>query len=165
MPQGPRKRWVLRIRNIKLCVTIFIWLENTCASNFHHLKNYWLFLYFRTLMVTSSASCSIWRIAVFALLNRIRIHSWLYECLRCKIMCFVILNYKYVGQAFLEGIRKLILQFLYPTIEYQYYDYTFWNTNDLVQGRNVMLSLFRAVVTLVPKVTELSLVLIRWELI
>ena len=76
-------------------------------------------------MVTSSASCSIWRIAVFALLNRIRIHSWLYECLRCKIMCFVILNYKYVGQAFLEGIRKLILQFLYPTIEYQYYDYTF----------------------------------------
>ena len=63
------------IRNIKLCVTIFIWLENTCASNIHHLKNYWLFLYFRTLMVTSSASCYIWRIAVFALLNRIRIHS------------------------------------------------------------------------------------------
>ena len=62
-------------RNIKLCVTIFVWSENTCASNFHNLKNYWLFLYFRTLMVTSSASCSIWRIAVFALLNRIRIHS------------------------------------------------------------------------------------------
>ena len=26
------------IRNIKLCVTIFIWLENTCASNIHRSK-------------------------------------------------------------------------------------------------------------------------------